>query len=166
MNWLDIVILIVIAWFTLTSLRTGLIREIMALVGFVAGIYLAGQFYLIPAAWLHQAGLDVNLSSIAGFAVVLVVVWVAASLLASLLHQVANLLFLGWLNHLGGGLFGLLRGLVIVEILIIIAARYPVAGLDKTIQASTLGSFFLRSIPFVLELLPGEFDVLRRLPLP
>ena len=45
MNWLDIVIIVLLAIQFFTGLTTGFIRGLLSLIGLVAGIILAGQFY-------------------------------------------------------------------------------------------------------------------------
>ncbi|MFQ6015212.1 MAG: CvpA family protein [Anaerolineae bacterium] len=165
MNWLDLVIIAMIGWLTLTSLRNGLIREAFTLVGFGAGVFVAGQYYLDGAAWLGKLLGDVNYANAISFLAIMLTVWAAVSFVAGILRRVTHMLFLGWLDHLGGLLFGLVRAVIVVEALIIIFSRYPVLGLDEVIKDSLIGSFFLRSIPFLLDILPEEFDVLRYLPL-
>ncbi len=45
MNWLDIVIILVIAFFALSAFQSGLIREVVTLVSVVVGVIVAGLFY-------------------------------------------------------------------------------------------------------------------------
>ena len=66
---------------------------------------------------------------------------------------------LGWADHLAGAGFGFLKGLLIVQILLILFVTFPQLGLEDTIDGSALAPFFLDDIPFLLRLLPGEFEV-------
>ena len=45
MNWLDIVILVVVAVAIVTGLRIGMIKAALSLVGLILGVILAGRYY-------------------------------------------------------------------------------------------------------------------------
>ena len=46
MNWLDIVILIILAISVFMGLKTGLIKMVISLAGLILAIFLAGRLYL------------------------------------------------------------------------------------------------------------------------
>jgi membrane protein required for colicin V production len=46
MNWLDIVILVVLAVATLSGLIIGLVSAALSLAGIIVGVMLAGRYYL------------------------------------------------------------------------------------------------------------------------
>jgi membrane protein required for colicin V production len=71
---------------------------------------------------------------------------------------VAGLLFLGWLDHLAGAAFGLLKGLILVEVFLILFTTYPYLGLGDAIRGSAIAPLFLDRGPVLLKLLPSEFD--------
>lgn len=160
MNWLDIMIIVILSWFALTSLMTGIIRGALTLIGFVLGVYLAGLYYSAGAELLRPYIPSLNVTRALSFLAILIGVWIAVSLLSLLLRELAEALSLGWLDHLGGLLFGLLKGFVVVETLLIVFAKFPFLGLDKAISESVIASFALRHLPLLLALLPIEFHVL------
>ncbi len=84
-------------------------------------------------------------------------IYLAGQLIAIMLKQVAAILLLGWADRLGGALFGLLKGLVVVEALLIAFVTFDV-GLDDAIEDSGLASVFLDAIPVLLLILPNEFE--------
>jgi len=105
MNWLDIVIIVVIAITTLIGLRTGIIKAALSLAGLIVGVILAGRYYLPLSeqlAFIPQAGV----AKIVAFAIILVGVMIIAGVLARLLKWAASVVMLGWVNHLGGAVFG------------------------------------------------------------
>ncbi len=160
MNWLDIMIIVIMGWFALTSLMTGIIREALTLIGFVLGVYLAGLYYPAGAELLREYIPTPNVTKALSFLSILIGVWIAVSLLSLLLRELAEALSLGWLDHLGGLLFGLLKGFVVVEALLIVFTRFPLLGLDEAISKSVIASFALRHLPLLLALLPIEFHAL------
>ena len=63
-----------------------------------------------------------------------------------------------WANHIGGALFGLLKGLIVVEVLLIVFAAYPELGLDGSVRGSELSHYFVEDVDWVQWFLPGNFD--------
>ncbi|MEE8369344.1 MAG: CvpA family protein [Dehalococcoidia bacterium] len=158
MNWLDIVIVVVILGFAYSALSAGLIREVVTLLAVVIGIVVAGQLYRNLATDIlvfidnEEAALAASFLALFGAAFLL------GQIAAYVLKRTASLLMLGWADHLGGALFGLLKGLLVVQILLIVFAAYPQLGLDDVIDGSALGSIFLDDVDFILRVLPGEFE--------
>ncbi len=158
MNWLDIVIVLVIAFFASTAFRAGLIREVVTLVSVVVGVVIAGIFYDDLARDVLTFIDDEKTALVVGFLVLLGAVYLAGQLVAVMLKQAAALLFLGWADHAGGALFGLIKGLVVVEVLLILLVTFPRFGLKSDIDGSALASVFLDAAPLLLLVLPNEFE--------
>lgn len=157
MNWLDIVIILVIAFFALSAFQSGLIREVVTLVSVVVGVIVAGLFYDDLARDVLVFIEDDAAARVVGFLVLLGAIYLAGQLIAIMLKQTASILLLGWADHIGGGLFGLLKGLIVVEVLLIAFVTFDV-GLRDAIDGSALASVFLEARSVVLFVLPDEFE--------
>ncbi|MCH7522907.1 MAG: CvpA family protein [Chloroflexi bacterium] len=158
MNWLDIVIVLVIAFFAISAFRTGLIREVVTLVSVAVGVVVAGLFYDDLARDVLVFIDNEKTALIVGFLVLLGAVYLAGQLVAVMLKQAASLLFLGWADHAGGALFGLIKGLIVVEVLLVLLVTFPRLGLKSDIDGSALASVFLDAAPLLLLVLPNEFE--------
>lgn len=158
MNWLDIVIVLIVAFFAATAFSAGLIRELVTLVSVVAGVVVAGLFHDELARDVLVFIDDETAAKAVGFLVVLGAIFLAGQLIAIMLKQVATILLLGWADRLGGALFGVLKGLVVVEVLLILFVTYPQLGLDDAIADSILGSPFLEVGDVLLLILPNDFE--------
>ncbi len=158
MNWLDIVIVLVIAFFASTAFRAGLIREVVTLASVVVGVVIAGIFYDDLARDVLTFIDDRKTALVVGFLVLLGAVYLAGQLVAVMLKQAAALLFLGWADHAGGALFGLIKGLIVVEVLLILLVTFPRLGLKGDIDGSALASVFLDAAPQLLFVIPNEFE--------
>jgi membrane protein required for colicin V production len=97
-------------------------------------------------------------ANVLGFVMLFGSVALAGQLAAIVLKRWAALFRLGWLDHLAGAAFGLLKGLILVEIFLILFTTFPYLGLDDTIQDSAIAPLFLDGGPALLKLLPGEFN--------
>ena len=158
MNGLDIIIIVAIAITALIGLKIGLIKAVLSLAGLVVGVILAGRFY-IPLSeqlsFIPQAGV----AKIVAFAIILIGVMVIAAVLAGLLKWAATVMMLGWVNRLGGAVFGLLLGAIACGALL--AAWVKFFGIAGTISGSIVASVLLGYFPLVLSLLPDEFGTVR-----
>jgi membrane protein required for colicin V production len=158
MNWLDIVIVVVILGFAYSALSAGLIREVVTLLAVVIGIVVAGQLYRNLANDILVFIDNEDAALAASFLALFGAVFLLGQIAAYAMKRMASLLMLGWADHMGGSLFGLVKGLLVVQILLIVFAAYPQLGLDDAIDGSALGSIFLDDVDFMLRVLPGEFE--------
>jgi membrane protein required for colicin V production len=159
MNWVDLVIVIIIALTTFYSLRMGIIRVAMTLIGLVVGVYAALGYYPRVAILLNPTIGNPVLSNAIAFFLILVVVWIAASLLASLVRTALNSLGLGWTDNAIGMLVGFLVGLVIAVGLLLLLVRLPVPSLGQAVQQSSLASYIFLILPYLKQLLPSDLPI-------
>lgn len=158
MNWLDIIIIVLLAISTLMGLRIGIIKAILSLAGVIIGVILAGRFYPALAQQLTFIPQE-NLAKIAAFAIILIGIMVVAGILASMLKWLASMVLLGWVNRLGGAAFGLVLGAIACSALLAIWAKF--LGSGGPIGDSGLAGLLLDRFPVILALLPEEFDAVR-----
>ena len=158
MNWLDVLVVATIAWFTFSAFWAGVIREVVTIIGVALGIVLAGLFYQDLADDVKLVVDADNASRIIAFLLIFGACALAGQLAAMVLKQTAALLMLGTFDHLLGAVFGLAKGIVVVEILMIVFVTFPALGLRETIDESMFGPLLLNGIPFLLKVLPSEFD--------
>ncbi len=158
MNWLDILLLVAIALATVAGLGVGIIRAGLYLAGLIFGIVLAGHYY-IPLSGVLDAVLQPNVAKVVAFIIILAAVVVAAVFLAAFLRRGAETIKLGWVDRLGGAVFGLLLGAIFCGALLALWVKFVGGG--ETITESTVARMLLDRLPVVLALLPDEFDVVR-----
>ena len=157
MNWLDIVIIVGIAITTFVGLKIGLIKAVLSLVGLIVGVVLARIFY-IPLSeqltFIPQAAL----AKVAAFALIMLGVMIIAGVLAMVLKWITSVMMLGWVNRIGGAVFGLMLGLILCGALLALWVQFFGAG--ETITNSSLAAL-LSQFSLVLGLMPAEFDSIR-----
>lgn len=159
MYWLDLGIVVVIAWLTYRAFLTGLIREIVTTVALVAGAVLAGHFYGELSADIAFAIEDEQWRDLIAFASIFIGALVLGHIGAMLMRQAASLLLLGAFDRAGGAAFGFFKGLLLVEVLLFAALAFPVSDtVDDAIDDSVIAPLFIEQIPVLLELLPPEFE--------
>ena len=157
MNWIDFVIIGMLAWFTYAAFHAGLIREVITIAGAIFAVALAGLLYIDLAQDVQVAIDDEQTAEVVAFAVIFGATVLASQLLALFLKQAASLLLLGLMDSLGGALIGLTKGVIFVEIALMMAITFPSLGLDGSVANSAIAPFFLDFIPVLKHILPGDF---------
>ena len=158
MNWLDIVIIVVIVISAFGGLKNGLIRAVLSLAGLIVGVVLAGRYYMPLSEQLAFIPQD-NIARIVAFAIILIGMMIVAGLLASLLTWTVSAVMLGWVNRIGGAVFGLVFGAIFCGAILAIWVKF--LGAQSIIIESAMANMLLGFFPVVLALLPDEFDAVR-----
>jgi membrane protein required for colicin V production len=94
------------------------------------------------------------------FIIILLVVVLVVALLAALLTKLISAVKLGWINRLGGAVLGVFLGAIFVAALL--AVWVKVASPD-VVANSRIALVLLDKLPFILGLLPSDFDSIRNL---
>jgi membrane protein required for colicin V production len=115
----DVFLILVLLGSTIIGLLRGLVREAVSLLFWVVAIWAAWK--LGPAVEPHLGGLlaDPVVAPWVGRLVILILVLLAGWVIGMLLSYFTRSLGLGWVDRIMGLLFGLLRGLVLMGLLII-----------------------------------------------
>jgi len=158
MNWLDIVILVLVAVSTFTGLKNGLIKSGLSLIGLLLGIFLAGLYYTTLADKLAFIPNE-KAAQIVAFILIMGIVAAVAAVLAAVLTWLTKLITLGWLNNLGGAFFGFVSGAFSVAALLTLWIKF--LGPANIVRESSLATILLDRFPAVLALLPEQFDAIR-----
>ena len=158
MNWLDVVVIVMLLGFTFAAFRAGLIREVVTLVAVMLGIVIAGALYDDLAkdvlVFIDNEGAAEAVSFLALFGSV----YLLGQIGAYILKTGAALLMLGPMDKLGGAVFGFIKGILVVQVLLIVFAAYPSLGLDDAVDNSEIARLFVDDFSFLLNILPGAFD--------
>lgn len=119
MTGADVLILLVLLGSTLIGLLRGFLREALSLVFWVAALWVAWK--LGPVVEPHLGGYlaDPRIAPWVGRLVVLVVVLFAGWVVGTLATYYSRMMMLGTLDRVIGLMFGLVRGIVLVGLLII-----------------------------------------------
>ena len=153
MNWLDFVIIAAIAITTFIGLKIGLIKTVLSLVGLIVGVILA-RFYYIPLSEQLTFIPQATLAKVVAFAIIMIGVMIIAGVLAMVLKWITSVMMLGWVNRIGGAVFGLLLGAILCGAFLALWVKFFGAG--EAITSSSLAAILSR-FPLVLGLMPSEF---------
>jgi membrane protein required for colicin V production len=113
MNWFDIVLILLLAFSTLHSLRRGFSREIVGLAASIAALILAMWFYGVAGSYFAPYVGSEQTAKLMGFTLVLVVVLAAGAVLGWIISRFVRTVGLSFFDRLLGAAFGLLKGVLI-----------------------------------------------------
>jgi membrane protein required for colicin V production len=159
MNWLDIIIIIILIVSAIGGLSTGLIKSLFTLAGLIAGVVLAGHFYVSFSQLFGFVNNETGARIIA-FIIIFLLVMIVATILGVIFTNLVSAVLLGWLNRLLGAVLGVIIGAIFIAAILAIIVK--MAGPNSVITGSFIAQFLLDRFPVVLGLLPPGFDMIRR----
>ena len=121
MTWFDWIVIGVMGFSAMIGLWNGFMREVLALIGWVAAAVCAAAYGSEAAGLLPTAVPGPGLRLIAGVVLTFIAVRMGVGLVSVIVSRVARALGLGIGDRMLGGLFGAARG-VIVLLLAVLAA--------------------------------------------
>ena len=160
MNYLDIIILALVALLVINGAMKGFIISLASLIALVLGIYIAVNFSnYIEVALMDHLQPGRTWLPILSFTITFLIVVIVVMLLAKALEKLVNLVGMGILNHVFGAVFGLVKGILLVSVLFFIIAGFdPKEKLikPKVKQESMLYSNVNKVFPFMMKVFGGE----------
>ena len=139
MNWVDLIVLIVLALFALRGFFRGFFREMFSLAGLVAGFMLAVAYERSASAFIASYWqMSPMLLKGMVFIGIFFSVYFLLSLIGWLLHRSEKLLFLKTLNRAGGIAVGVGKGMAVAALAVFLLSSsswLPQATREKLIGA-------------------------------
>lgn len=121
MNWLDIILVVPVAWFAYKGFKKGLIIEIFSLLALLAGIYGGIHLSDFTTEILTE---DFKFTSeympVISFGLTFILIVVAVYYVGKLLEKVVKMMALGIVNKLFGAVFGMVKALLILSLFLVL----------------------------------------------
>jgi len=147
MNWLDIVLLILIAGSVILSFRKGFSRELIELISVVAALFCGLWFYGSAGAFLIPYVSSKEIAHFCGFILVFVGVLILGAIIGHLFGRLVKAAGLSFFDRLLGAGFGAVRGLLLAVALIVAIVAFVPGSADQPPRA-VVGSRFA---PYVID---------------
>ena len=125
MDAVDWILLAVLVVSMLLGMWRGLVREVISLAGWVAGFWIAQEWAPQAGAWLPLQGASEVLRYLAGFVTVFLVVLITSVVLGWVVSKLVSAVGLGVVDRLLGGVFGGLRGVMLLLTLAVVVSLTP-----------------------------------------
>ena len=159
MNWLDIVIFCIIGFLFINGIRKGFILSLATLIALVLGIWVAIHYSSYISNFLnktfHPSG---NWLTFLSYALTFLLVVIVVIVIGKLLEKVIKTVGLGIPNRIIGGLFGLVKGVLGVSVLLFIIVTFDPK--EKIITHKTKATSFC--YPYIAQIFPLYSKVLKK----
>ena len=111
MQGLDLVILIFTAFLLIKGVWKGFVKEVAGIIAVVLAVFISFRFHKDTAGYLVSF-IDDKYVTVTAYLVLFLAVYLAVMLFGNLLDKVLKSIFLGGVNRILGGVFGLLKSVL------------------------------------------------------
>ena len=147
LNIIDYGIIVIISIFVYRGYKSGLINQVTSLVAIVFGIYFASEQYKIFAEAINtKFELSMGISQTLAFSLLLIIVTLIINYLGHLLTEFLDLIFLSIIDDIAGSIFGLIKGLAIIYIILLIISKLPIGFLEHNLSNSKFTALLLNNL--------------------
>lgn len=155
LNILDFAFLIIVALSVFFGLWKGLIRELFSLAFFIIAVVLSFLYYFEAGNMFLKQIKNRDLANFVGFLIIFVSVLIIGSLVTWVIKKVFVIGPLKAVDRILGGVFGLLRGLLISAILVFGLISFHID--EKLVLESRMSPVIISTIHVFYDLLPDRF---------
>lgn len=142
MSFIDIVFAVLLGFAVYKGLKNGLFVEVASFVALILGIYLAIKFSNLVGAIFtgFVPNWNPKYIEITAFIITFLLVVIGIHLSAKILTKLADFGFLGWINKLAGVVFGLLKTILALSVVLFIFEKINIDNmlLSKETQENSI----------------------------
>ncbi len=155
MNFLDYLLIFVVAWSVLAGFAAGFARVGVGFAATILGILFGFWFYAIPAAWVRDY-FSARVSNLVGFFIVFAIVMIAGAIVSRILERIFRWAGLSWVDRFLGGAFGLVRGVVLCVAVVTVITAFAPAPPPQIIAESRVMPYLTSAANVMAALAPSE----------
>ncbi len=121
MNYIDIILGLLLILSAIGGFKKGLVTEVASLAALILGIWGAIQFsYITTELLIRYFDLKTDYLNVISFIVTFIVIVILVHIIGNVVSNMVDTVGLGIVNKLGGMVFGLVRAILFLSILLII----------------------------------------------
>ena len=162
MNWVDAIIIVIALIGAYIGYKNGLIRAFFSIVGLIVGVVVAGQWSDSLADKFSPGG--ALWASVLSFALIVIIILIIANIVGLVIRRFVKFMLMGWVDSLGGILFGFLVGALLVAAVLTAVVNWEwfngdtLSGVRQAIDDSPLANVLMEKFALFRGLLPDDFD--------
>ena len=123
-NLLDYILAVILVYCLIRGIFRGLVKELAALIGVLGGFYFAFNYYPQMTKILERWITTAAYAQIISFFVLFFGVYLVVSIAGVIIKYLMNIAWLGWTDRLTGALFGAIKGVLIVSVIVAILTSF------------------------------------------
>jgi membrane protein required for colicin V production len=154
-NTLDVVLMVITLISILFGVLKGFIRELLSLAFFIVAVVLSFLFYRDVGDFFLAGVKNRDVANFAGFAAIFTVVLIIGAVVTYLVKKIFTIGPLKAIDRILGGVFGLVRGMLISAIIVFALVAFPVN--DNLVTESRLSPYVVSTVGVLFNLLPQKY---------
>ena len=158
-NYFDITIGAIVIILGIKGFMNGFIKELFGLLGLIGGVYLASRFSASAAAFINNNFVKIDntaLLTLLGFLAILIIIWVSATILGSVISKLTAVSGLGFINRVlgfiaGGGKYFLIFALIVTALSNVSLVK---DNMERHVKNSVLYPYLIKAGTSIIHLDP------------
>jgi membrane protein required for colicin V production len=155
-NWIDWILILVIASSVLAGVSAGFARVGVGFAAMIVGMFCGFWFYGIVAAYVIDYVSLRAIANLIGFFVILAVVLIIGAVVGQILAKLFKWVGLSWLDRLLGGVFGIARGFLIAAAMTTVLLAFAPSPPPPSVVDSKLLPYVINVSDVLAALTPRE----------
>ena len=156
MNWIDLLLLVVLACSVLAGFAAGFARVGVGFAAMIVGLFCGFWFYGVVGAYFFDYVSSRAISNLIGFFVIFAGVLILGAIVGRILAKFFKWVGLSWLDRLLGGAFGLVRGFVIAAGIVTVLLAFAPSPPPRSVVDSKLLPYVINVSELFAALTPHE----------
>ncbi len=158
MNWLDYLLLFILAMSIIEGLRRGMARIVIGLIFAILGVLFGLWFYGYFGGFLAPYVSSKPLTNFLGFVFVFVAFVALGGLLGAGCAKLFRWVGLSWADRLAGGAAGILHGAVVGVVLVLVLMAFPFKPTKDVVGGSRFAPYLIDAAGVVSSMAPRELQ--------
>jgi len=163
-NYFDVVIATIVLLLGIKGFMHGFIKEVFGLIGLIGGVYFASRLSSTAATFIDANFLHLENQAILkliGFLAILILIWISATIVGSILSKLTSASGLGFLNRVfgfiaGGGKYFLIFALIVTALSNVSLVKN---NLEKHVETSILYPYLKQAGAYLINLDPSKLGL-------
>jgi membrane protein required for colicin V production len=156
MNWIDILVLLVIALSMLSGFMAGFARVGVGFIATLLGIFFGFWCYGVVAAYVLDYVSSKAIANLVGFFAIFIGMVLIGAVAGRLLAKFFKWVGLSWFDRILGGAFGLVRGIVMAAALITVLLAFAPQPPPRSVVESKTMPYVIDASNILAALTPRE----------
>ena len=157
MNLLDGIFIGILAFTLIRGFMRGLIREVAAVLGILAGAVVAGHLHPVLAGPLRSHVPSLPYADLTAYGLIFLATWLAFVLLGLVASRVTRTLLLGWADRLLGALVGLFKG-TLASVVLITVLTLLLPSDSQVLRRSLVRPYLQSASSHLVRLVPAALE--------
>jgi membrane protein required for colicin V production len=153
-NWLDCILGAIVVASIVTAIMKGFVQELISLAAVLIGLVVAAIGYSRAAPWFEDLTKSHEIALGLGFLVLFIGTLLAGALLGFLARKLIKSAGIQWFDRFLGGLFGLVRGVLVDAILLMAMLAFAIK--PDAVRQSALAPYVTTGTRVVAVVMPGS----------